>query len=530
MLNLGIAAALVLGILAWRIGLPPLVGFLLTGFLFSVLGYESPELLTQIADAGVLMLLFSVGLKLRFKTLFRKEVWGSAAAHLVILAVVTTLMLVLVVGVSAEAALTLAVALGFSSTVLAAKVLESLRELRAVHGRVAIGILIVQDLAAVAALAVIATRTPSPYALLWLGLPLLRPVLGRVLDMVGHGELLVLYGAVVAIALGGAGFDLVGLTPELGALLLGTLLADHNRAQELSNALWGLKELFLVGFFLSIGLSGLPTIETWTLAAFAMLLLPIKVALLFALLILLGLRARTSFLTSLSLATYSEFGLIVIKEAVDAGLLGNDWLIMAALTVALSFAVAAWLNAHGHRLYERHRTWLDRLERKRPHPDDEPITLGSAEILVMGMGRLGTGAYDYLHQQGRLVVGADSDPGKLERHRREGRRVVYADAEDVSFWQRLNVERLRAVMLAAPDFRAAQIAGRELRRRGFAGLLAATHVYAEEEAPILDAGFNATYNYFTEAGVGFARDVVESLGVESLGTDAVEATGDAPAS
>jgi predicted Kef-type K+ transport protein len=511
MLNLGIAAALVLGILAWRVGLPPLVGFLLTGFVFSAFGYEAPELLDEVAEAGVLMLLFSVGLKLRFKTLFRKEVWGSATAHLAILAGIASVVFVVWTSVAPEAALTLAVALGFSSTVLAAKVLESLKELRAVHGRVAIGILIVQDLAAVAALAVITARTPSPYAALWLALPLLRPVLGRVLDMVGHGELLVLYGAVVAIALGGAGFEVVGLTPELGALLLGTVLADHRRAQELSNALWGLKELFLIGFFLSIGLSGLPTIETWTLTGWAMLLLPLKTALLFGLLLLMGLRARTSFLTSLSLASYSEFGLIVIKQAVDVGMLSNDWLIMAALTVALSFAVAAVLNAHGHRLYELNRSWLDRLESHKPHPDDEPISLGSAEILIVGMGRLGTGAYDYLHNQGLLVAGADSDPGKLERHRKEGRRVVYADAEDVSFWQRLHLDRLQAVMLAAPNFHAAEIAGRELRRRGYPGLLAATHVYPEEEAPILDSGFNATYNYFTEAGVGFARDIVESL-------------------
>jgi D-arabinose 1-dehydrogenase-like Zn-dependent alcohol dehydrogenase len=130
------------------------------------------------------------------------------------------------------------------------------------------------------------------------------------------------------------------------------------------------------------------------------------------------------------------------------------------------------------------------------------------------MGRLGTGAYDYLHANGQLVVGSDSDPGKLERHRREGRRVVYADAEDASFWQRLKIDRIKAIMLAVPDLNSKKIAGRELRRRGYTGLLTATHVYPEQEAPILAAGFNETYNYFTEAGVGFARDVVESLGLE----------------
>lgn len=510
-----IAAALVLGIIVWRFGLPPLVGFLLTGFIFSALGFEAPESLHSVADAGILLLLFAVGLKLRLKTLFRPEVWGSAVTHLVLVTALLGGALAGFLGMSWQGAVILSLAFGFSSTVLAAKVLESSRELRAVHGRVAIGVLIVQDLVAVAALAALSSDVPSPYAALWLLLPLLKPVLYRVLDLVGHGELLVLFGAVAALAIGGEGFAVVGLSPELGALLIGVLMAEHRRSQELSNAIWGLKELFLIGFFLDIGLRGLPTFETLGLTAVALLLLPLKAVALFGLLLAFGLRARTSLLTSLSLATFSEFGLILIAAGVDAGWLGNDWLVMAALAVAASFACAALLNALGHRLFEINRRWLEALERNRPHPDDEPITLGRAEILVVGMGRLGTGAYDFLHAKGQLVTGMDSDPGKLERHRQEGRRVVYADAEDASFWQRLNLDRIKAVMLAVPEFNAKRVAGRELRRRGYAGLLTATHVFPEEEARILDAGFNETYNYFTEAGVGFARDILESLGRES---------------
>lgn len=511
MLSAGIAAALVLGMLAWRVGLPPLVGFLLSGFLFSAFGVEAPDVLQQIAEAGVLLLLFAVGLKLRLKTLIRNEVWGTAVVHILIVGIAAGGILLGVVDQSWQTAVIIAVAFAFSSTVLAAKVLESLNELRAVHGRVAIGILIVQDIVAVIALAAISAEVPSPYAACWLLLPLLRPVLFKALDMVGHGELLVLFGAVVAIVVGGEGFHLVGLSPELGALLMGTILARHKRAHELSNAIWGLKELFLIGFFLSIGLSGVPTFETLQIALLAMLLLPIKIAILFWLLTVFGLRARTSFLTSISLATYSEFGLIVIKEGVDNGIMSNDWLVVAALTVAVSFAVAALLNAYGHRLFEKYSKWLTLLERDGRHPDDEPISLGSAEIVIVGMGRLGTGAYDYLHEKGENVVGTDSDPGKLERHRQDGRRVVYADAEDASFWQRLNIERIKAVMLAVPDINSKKIAGRELRKRGFAGLLTSTHMFPEEREPILNAGFNESYNYFTEAGVGFARDIVESL-------------------
>ncbi len=505
-----IAAALVLGFAMARVGLPPLVGFLAAGFALGALGVHSTPFLETLSEAGVLLLLFAVGLKLRVKTLLRHEVWGTAVLHLVLFGGLLFAALT-GGGVPLPAAVTLGLALGFSSTVFAGKVLEAQRELRAVHGRIAIGILIVQDLAAVALLAALNVRAPSPYALLLLALPLLRPLLGRALDWVGHGELLVLFGAALALALGGEGFAHLGLSPELGALVLGMMLADHRRAQELSDALWSLKELFLVGFFLSIGLSGLPTWHTAGTAALLMLLLPLKAAGFFALLLAFGLRARTGLLTALSLATFSEFGLIVTRLAVEDGLLDAGWLVAAALTVALSFAIAAPLNAYAHRLYAAAGRWLEPLERDKRHPDDEPITLGSAEVLIVGMGRVGTGAFDYLREQRDHIVGVDSDPAKLERHLREGRRVAYADAEDAGFWQRLNLERIEAVMLAMPDLDAKLLACRELRARGFGGLISATHVYPEELSPILDAGCDVSYNYFNEAGVGFAQHTWDAL-------------------
>ena len=122
------------------------------------------------------------------------------------------------------------------------------------------------------------------------------------------------------------------------------------------------------------------------------------------------------------------------------------------------------------------------------------------------MGRVGTGAYDHLRARGESVVGIDSDPEKIRRHIGAGRRVVYADAEDTSLWQQLNTDRLRAILLTLPDLEAKQIASRSLRANGYGGFLSATHVWNEEREPILAAGCDVTYNYFSEAGVGFARD------------------------
>jgi voltage-gated potassium channel Kch len=242
--------------------------------------------------------------------------------------------------------------------------------------------------------------------------------------------------------------------------------------------------------------------------------LPLKALLFFALLLVFGLRARTGFLAGLSLATYSEFGLIVLQAAAQDGLLDGEWLVLSALAVALSFAVSAPLNLFAHTLYDRLDRWLSPLQKARRHPDDAPITFGGSEVLIVGMGRVGSGAYDFLHAGERQAVGIDSDPAKIQRHLKEGRRVVYADAEDPGFWERLNFSRLQAIMLAVPDLGPKLFASSQIRRRGFDGLLSATYVYPEELEQVLRAGCDVAYNYFTEAGVGFAAHTLEGLRAE----------------
>jgi hypothetical protein len=408
--------------------------------------------------------------------------------------------------------LVIASTFAFSSTVLAAKLLEEKREIRAFHGRVAIGILIVQDVIAVAVLAWGGGPAPGWPALAALAaLPVAIPVLHRLVDRVGHGELLVLLGAVLALGLGALGFSAVGLSAELGALSIGMVLAGHRRAVELGDALWSLREFFLVGFFLTVGLAGLPDLATLQLASVPIVLMPLKVTLYFGLLIVFGLSARTAFLTGVALATYSEFGLIVMDAATGRGLLDEQWLVATAIAVAVSFAVAAPVNRYAHDIFPRLEPWLRRLERQRRHPDDEPLSFGAAEVVVVGMGRVGSGAYDHFREAGHKVLGLDSDLAKVERHLGAGRRVLYADAEDPGLWPRVSLDRVRVVVLALPETEAKVLASRALRRCGFAGLISATYTFPEDREPIIAAGADVTYNYFNEAGVGLAADTLEAM-------------------
>jgi predicted Kef-type K+ transport protein len=508
---LWIAVAFVCGLIARYVQLPALVGYLAAGFVLNYWGFAQTELLEFMAHTGVLLLLFSVGLKLRLKSVLRAEVFAGSILHMALASAVLFAVFLSINGLQITTALIMCISLSFSSTVVAAKVLEEKKELRSFHGRVSIGILIIQDLVAVAILSISSGHSPSLWAFLLLALPLIKPLIHRLLEWSGHDELLVLFGLVLALDVGGLGFESLGLSSELGALLLGILLADHRRASELSHALWSLKEVFLVGFFLQIGMSGLPNANSLIYALGLVVLLPIKSLLYFLVLLLFRLRARTAFLAALSLTTYSEFGLIIAQLGVQNAWFSTEWLVAMAFAVALSFIFAAPLNRVAHSLYGRFEHHLTRMESKRRHPDDEPIHLGSAQLLIVGMGRVGTGAYTFLSHRDLRCVGLDSDPAQVERHLKAGRRVLYADAEDPGLWHNLHVQNITAVLLAMPDLEANTIAVRQLRQAGYEGFISATGVYPEHVEAIVKAGANVAYNYYDEVGVGFAEHVWEKL-------------------
>src|SRR6056297_3429367 len=362
-----ITFAFFFGLAVRQVGLPPLVGFLGAGFAINIFGAglglpaDTGNILHYVAHLGVL-LLFTVGLKLKLRQIAQPQVLGGALLHFAISVVVFAPGLFYFMEMDWSTALLLAIALSFSSTVLAAKLLESKRELAVFHGRTAIGVLIVQDVIALVVLAIWSGQTPNIWALLVFGLPLLRPLMHWLLDFAGHDELLVLMGMMLALVVGGMGFQAMELSSEIGALLMGVLLSSHQRAKELSESLWALREIFLVGFFLEIGMSGLPDLNALLFALGVGIMLPLKGMLFFFLLIAFGLRARTSFLAAVSLSTYSEFGLIV------AAVVLQDWLVPLALAVSISFLIAAPLNRMAHPVFARLEDRLQRFERHAMHP------------------------------------------------------------------------------------------------------------------------------------------------------------------
>ena len=187
-----------------------------------------------------------------------------------------------------------------------------------------------------------------------------------------------------------------------------------------------------------------------------------------------------------------------------------------SLTIAVSFVLAPPLNNYAHWFYSRFRPFLLKFETstvRATHPDTS-----FARVVVLGMGNIGTGAYEAMAETwGDTVLGVDDNDAKLKRHRREHRRVVAADASDPDFWMRVNLGKIELVMLALTNHQENLLVGELLTNLGYKGQLAAVVRFGEEAEELRDQGISA-FNLYAQAGAGFAAHAAARLD-ESGDTD-----------
>ena len=501
------------GLVFKKLGHPPLLGYLLAGFAAHYMGLGNSLLIDTMADIGVLLLLFTIGLKLKLKELLTPQIWTVTSIHMAIV-IPLTAMVILFASSFAEglqlpggnAVWVLAFALSFSSTVYAVQVFSERGEGNSFHAAIAIGILVFQDIGAVVYLVFSSGEWPHQYAIFLLLLPLIRPVLLWLINFAGHGELLVLFGMTAALGMGEL-FEAVHLKAGLGALVAGVLINNSSKTTELYKSLTNFKDIFLIGFFLQIGLYGFPpTSMLWIVAALSLLIF-LRPLIYFVLMSAFKLRVRTAFLSSLALFNYSEFGLIVVALAVDAGDLSSDWLTTIALALCLSFFIASLFNKQAHTIYASTSDFLHRFERKKRLEKDALVDLGGAEILVLGLGRIGFGAYQYLKDMHPdNIIGVDEDLSKVNQHKEQGINCVHGDASDYDFWQRVDLKDCKTILVSLSNHAENVSVIEQLKLREFPGTIATVCRFPDQQRQLEALGCT-TFNLYAEAGYGFAEHV-----------------------
>ena len=521
-----IAIAFGFGFIANMIRLPPMVGYLIAGFVLHVFGQESSDGIESISEIGILLLLFGIGLKLKVKTLSQPVVWAGASIHMAATTGCIALMVFaaglagvpLAAGLSIREAVLIGFAFSFSSTVFAVKALQERNEGNSLQGRNAIGILVIQDIFAVIFLTVAVDTLPSIWAIpVVIGVVVARPLYGWLLDRAGHGELLMLFALALALGVGAEAFDAVGIKADLGALLIGFALAQHPRASELSDSILDLKDVLLIGFFLSIGLDGTPGVTEVALAGALLVVLPLKTFGFMALSARFGFRPQTSWQTAISLSTFSEFGLIVGLIGIERGLIDEKWATTLGIAVAVSFLVAAPVNSSSYSIFDRFSERFARFEPATDRGGSDSFDPGHADVIIFGMGRVGTGAYDELVTRHDLVVlGVDrSDEGAV-RQREAGRNVIRGDALDNEFWSRVSLDPDVRLVLLAMNEHSANVAAVERMRRFLPDVpIAAIARHGDEVEDLQAHDVSVARNLYEEAGQGLADDACIVLGLDA---------------
>jgi Kef-type K+ transport system membrane component KefB len=537
-----LALAAGLGLVALALKQPLIIAFIATGVIAGpdVLGImNSVETIDLLAEVGISALLFLVGLKLDFHLVrsLGPVVMATGLGQVVFTAVIG-FALCLVLGLDVVTAIYVSVALTFSSTIIIVKLLSDKREIDMLHGRIAIGFLIVQDVVVIVAMIALSTLGASTSAhepslgianvilrgvLLLVGIAMFvryaaEPLIRRIARM---PDLLITFAIAWAVVLA-AVCDYAGLGKELGGLLAGVSLATTSFRESIASRLASVRDFLLLFFFLALGRALHLTMLSrqvpvaLVLSTFVLIGNPLIVMIIMG---MMGYRKRTGFLAGLTVAQISEFSLIFMAMGVSLGHVTEDSMGLVTLVGIITITLSTYMIQHSNRLYSRFEPYLSPFERRAR--EREVFELRSAasgeepEAVVFGLGGYGGRIVDILSEVNIKVLGVDDDPDIVRAFRMRDIPVVYGDASDPALPQTLSFSRVRWVVIAmSPSDRSMVDADsrwvlmKTLREAGYHGCIAIRSNERGEMERLRAAGADVILEPLTSA----ASQAVEILG------------------
>jgi Kef-type K+ transport system membrane component KefB len=469
-------AAAMIGLLGTALRQPVVVSFIAVGIAAATVIESSPETKAQIdffAELGVTLLLFLVGLKLDWRLV--RELGPVALATGLGQVGFTSLFSFLIclgLGLDVVTSLYVAVALTFSSTIIIVKLLTDRRGLETLHGRIALGILIIQDIVVVLAMAVLSTldlEVASEAGIAVDIASILAELIGVVIVLAvfvryladplmsrfaQSPELVVIFAIGWAAAAAAVG-DLMGLGKELGGLAAGMSLGSTPFRDMISARMTALRDFLLLFFFLSIGATfemGELDQELGRAMVLSLFVLIGKPLIVLIIMSWMGYTARTGFLAGVTLAQISEFSLIFMAMGLSLGHVDNSAVGLVTLVGLVTIATSVYMITYSHQLYEWARPLLKPFEfgRKREAAAHGGQPGEPADIIVFGLGRFGGQLLKRLVDAGFQVLGIDLDPVAVRAWKSQGFAVRYGDVTEPEFWSELPLSEARWIVLAVP--------------------------------------------------------------------------------
>ena len=500
-----ISGALFLGHFCKILSIPVLIGFILSGYIFSFLDYIDYNNILEIpSKIGIDLLLFSIGLHINPLKVFNLGYASIVLLHTIFVATIYFFLTNL--DFVQEIKIILCLALTFSSTIIASKSLEERKELNSFHGKISIIILIFQDILLLGLLLYSSSTNLTKYSFLLILVPILIHFLKKILyKLKSDDELVMLTSLFLALFLGSYTFEKFGLTGEIGSLFIGILMSNYKFADDLSKKIWSIREFFLLFFFVSLGMKLNINAEILFYSILILLLLVIKCVILFILLLILKLRSYTAFLVSISLMSFSEFLLVLASLWKSNGIFNDFYFSIFVCSVCLSFIVGSILNKFVHEIFIKFEKFFIKLERSKHHPDEQPHTCGEATVMIVGMGRIGNSIFDILVKNNMKVVGFDANADLSLNYFKKGKRVTFADVEDPGFWSKLRFGKLGVIILSLPEFKVQNWSIQQARKFGFKGKIIVPTRSQGDPNILRKSGADEIYDAYDAAGLGVTK-------------------------
>ena len=504
-----LAASAALGGMALWLRQPLIVAFIVVGIMVGPSGLDLAgvdQRIELLAEIGIAVLLFVVGLKLDLHLI---RTMGPVALATGLGQVAFTsifgYLIAIALGFSVIGSLYIAVALTFSSTIIIVKLLSDKREIDSLHGRIAIGFLIVQDIAVILAmigLTALGAEQDSGHLLkdglivLVKGMGLLatvallmRFVLPKLLPaMARTQELLVLFSIAWAV-LFAAGGDMLGFSKEVGAFLAGVSLASTHFREMIALRLTSLRDFLLLFFFIGLGaqldlsLLGAQIVPALIFSVFVLVGNPIIVMIIMG---FMGYRKRTGFLAGLTVAQISEFSLILATLGVTLGHIDREALGLITLVGLITIGLSTYLILYSQPIYARLAPFLGIFERRHPHREIQHLEnqpKNTADIILLGLGRYGRQIAENLVRRDKQILAFDFDPQVVGTFDKAAFTVHYGDAEDPELLDNLPLEPARWVINAVPGEKTNLAIIEGLKQRHYKGKVVLT-AHNQEQADL----------------------------------------------
>lgn len=533
-LIIGLAAAA--GALAQFLRQPLIVAFIAVGILLgpSALGWVTHSSEIELfARLGIALLLFVVGLKLDLHII--RSVGPVAlitGLGQVIFTSVIGYLIGLALGMSHITALYVAVALTFSSTIIIVKLLSDKREVDSLHGRIAVGFLIVQDIVVVLVmigLTAFGSQSSSDLSMLQEALfillkgalmlvsvaVLMRYILPPLLHRLAHSPELLMLFAIAWAVLGAAAGDALGFSKEVGAFLAGISIASTPYRELVAARLVSLRDFLLLFFFIELG-AGL---ELGTLGAqlgaaglFSVFVLIGNPLIVMAIMGYMGYRKRTGFLAGLAVAQISEFSLILAALGLSLGHLGQETVGLITLVGLITISLSTYMILYSHPLYDRLAPYLGIFERQVTYRElgQTAADAEEATILLFGLGRFGAAVAANLRSHGYRILAVDFDPEVVRLHTREGYAARYGDAEDPEFLATLPLDRVRWVISTIRDRGINRMLLSGLRQQGYKGRIALSSAHQHDAQLFMQDGIDLVLVPYADAAKEAAERILNA--------------------